>query len=763
MAYAPIAFTAPNYRDNANEWIKAYEPGTTTPKVMALESNGGTQVAKLQLNADGFIVSAGAALVIPYLSGAYDLWLFPTEAEADANNTANAIRLADNILGVLSDLEIEALLINDLSQAYEFATLNDAVTSNIVFPVGKIINIKERTTGNGGGAVWDVVLASSVTTNSYTIVACTGVPALALVLRISSVMDIRIFGVSTGVADNSLGLVYAIKSGVTKLIGSPSDVYPYTSNVTVVGYDVSLEDVNFTSETGNTIDIQGALVGIGQLTSGGEKYTRVVGLADTSNADEGDLIIIHDSIPYSFSKHRSAYTDGEFNHVTDKDASILITETPLKGVDNYPVAATTNVYRVDSVKVTLKNCSFKTNGAAAYALILRYAEGVNLTNTSVRTNDTTVGSLWLNKCYGVNIIGGNYFHEAANVGLNYGIAVTNSEQVLIVNADLYATRHAVTTGGDTANGSVPCRKVHILDSKVSNNPNSLIYSADFHGNTVDSSYEGCEISNGAGLAGENISLKGSTITPRAAGIPIQLHELVGGDYKIYNNHVKLPDFFTFDKIVGHGSSAISANVDRDYHIDIQDLNTDVRGTVVQIVNAFHNAVASVKHKWTVRGLSVNAIDDSLLTEIMDATITGTGTRPDYLEVSDCYYEPHVNTGAYLRVSSVVAFGGCTVTLPSSFIEGDLEIAASGWVSTLGSSSGTLLLNHPEYPTLPTVKADIVDGGYKGVSPTVFAFPVETFNTGQSQIVTATAGNSMTVTGNELRKVRLTVSYDHIIL
>ena len=144
MAYAPIAFTAPNYRDNANEWIKAYEPGTTTPKVMALESNGGTQVAKLQLNADGFIVSAGAALVIPYMSGAYDLWLFPTEAEADANNTANAIRLADNILGVLTDLGIEALLINDLSQAYEFATVSEMLATTVDFPDGKVLHVLDN-------------------------------------------------------------------------------------------------------------------------------------------------------------------------------------------------------------------------------------------------------------------------------------------------------------------------------------------------------------------------------------------------------------------------------------------------------------------------------------------------------------------------------------------------------------------------------------------------------------------------------------------
>ena len=137
MPLSPISFIAVNYRDFKTWWLKAYDPGTTTPKSMALDSEGLTTVAKLQLNADGFLIASGGALVIPYLNGAYDLWLFPTEAEADANDTSNALRLADDILGVLPDDAIETLLINDLSQAYEFATRQLMIDSLIVFPPGK--------------------------------------------------------------------------------------------------------------------------------------------------------------------------------------------------------------------------------------------------------------------------------------------------------------------------------------------------------------------------------------------------------------------------------------------------------------------------------------------------------------------------------------------------------------------------------------------------------------------------------------------------
>ena len=99
MAYSPIAYTLPEYDRNLykNYWLKAYEQGTTTPKNMATDSAGSNAAAKFELDAQGFPVTAGDVRIIPFIDGSYDLWLFPTEAEADSNTTTNAIQLADNI------------------------------------------------------------------------------------------------------------------------------------------------------------------------------------------------------------------------------------------------------------------------------------------------------------------------------------------------------------------------------------------------------------------------------------------------------------------------------------------------------------------------------------------------------------------------------------------------------------------------------------------------------------------------------------------
>ena len=179
MAFSPVAFIAPNYRDYKNWWLKAYEPSTTTPKAMAIDSGGVTQVAKLELNADGFIVTAGGALVIPYIDGSYDLWLFPTEDDADNSDTSNAERLADD-----ANTSYGA---NDLSQEYIFKTVAEYKNSTIEFPDGKRINLLDRNavftkiTGTGSG-------------NDINIIASTGEDQ-SIQLSIESDLNATAFGV----------------------------------------------------------------------------------------------------------------------------------------------------------------------------------------------------------------------------------------------------------------------------------------------------------------------------------------------------------------------------------------------------------------------------------------------------------------------------------------------------------------------------------------------------------------------------------------
>ena len=57
-------------------------------------------------------------------------------------------------------------LINDLSQAYEFDTIDDAVNSGIAFPVGKVFHIKTPADDDGGPTIWDVVAIGTQTAST---------------------------------------------------------------------------------------------------------------------------------------------------------------------------------------------------------------------------------------------------------------------------------------------------------------------------------------------------------------------------------------------------------------------------------------------------------------------------------------------------------------------------------------------------------------------------------------------------------------------
>lgn len=112
-----------------------------------------------------------------------------------------------------------------------FDTLNDAVI-NTSLKVGYTINLKERSTGNGGGGFWDVVLASSVTPNTFNIVQCTGVVSLALVLRVQNIVSVKQCGaLGDGVTDDTDAVQAVMTAAENKTVRIDDGNYLITSQV----------------------------------------------------------------------------------------------------------------------------------------------------------------------------------------------------------------------------------------------------------------------------------------------------------------------------------------------------------------------------------------------------------------------------------------------------------------------------------------------------------------------------------------------------
>jgi len=221
MAYSPISFTASNYRDYANYWLKAYAPGTTTPKVMSLDANGLVLVAKLQINADGFIVSASASLVTPHIDSFYDLWLFPTEAEADANDTSNALRLADNLTATQENLN-----------TIDFATVSHiksgtSVSGVVDLQVGDIVNAIDYSVGcNSGKLTFEVVAANTGVDDGGSFI---DLPAQGLQLKqfmsVSPVKTSAFGAMRNGISDDTVAVNSALAFFATLSSGQVQSSY----------------------------------------------------------------------------------------------------------------------------------------------------------------------------------------------------------------------------------------------------------------------------------------------------------------------------------------------------------------------------------------------------------------------------------------------------------------------------------------------------------------------------------------------------------
>lgn len=164
MALAPVQLISDFMEDYPNYWLKFYEQGTTTPLVMATNKSGSPTVAKAEISAGttpplGLIKTAGNVTFIPYVTEAYDAYIFPTEAEADANDTSNAIQLADDV-DFLQELESNL----NFQRSFDTVALMVAATD---LNIGDIVVTAGYTAkGDGGDNTYEIVAAATGTDDS---------------------------------------------------------------------------------------------------------------------------------------------------------------------------------------------------------------------------------------------------------------------------------------------------------------------------------------------------------------------------------------------------------------------------------------------------------------------------------------------------------------------------------------------------------------------------------------------------------------------
>ncbi len=157
----PYADVGSGIKPSSGAKLFFYISGTSTPK------NTYSDSARVTPNANPVIADSNGVFSDIFITGDYKVVL--------QDKNGSQIWEADPVSSLVTGTKQTNNVLN--RPTLQAAIDDDTLTA------GLAINLAERTTGNGGGAMWDTVLASTVTTNGDDIVQCVSVPTLALVQR----------------------------------------------------------------------------------------------------------------------------------------------------------------------------------------------------------------------------------------------------------------------------------------------------------------------------------------------------------------------------------------------------------------------------------------------------------------------------------------------------------------------------------------------------------------------------------------------------
>ena len=232
MSYQPVSGIVPQYSTDDNElangyYLKFYEANTTTPLSMATDSSGATLLVKCKLSSAGFPISNpldNSTVFIPHVNANYRLVIYPTEADANANNTASAL---------VNIPDVEPMTGNTVTTSTGTQTIATALDDRVIVAnsvadieamslavVGDVISLN----AGGRSGTFDVVAGDfstelvADTLNGVYVGLADNLSATEKVAkrRVGLAVDVKWFG---AVGDNITDDTLAIQAGITYTCG----------------------------------------------------------------------------------------------------------------------------------------------------------------------------------------------------------------------------------------------------------------------------------------------------------------------------------------------------------------------------------------------------------------------------------------------------------------------------------------------------------------------------------------------------------------
>ena len=343
----------------------------------------------------------------------------------------------------------------------------------------------------------------------------------------------KMFGaVGNGVVDDTKSIRDCLNSAIATgkpIIDYTGSTYKFTENITIVAPNKALNiegNVTFESTT-SYITFSGKILEVSNTSKAEAINASTITLTAVGDLKTNDLITIHNTADYSFSGHRPYYRDGEFNVVQSIAGNTVLLKHRL--ASSYP-AQNVVVAKISPIKLNIQGVTFNCSSYSSLRVMLAIDSTINCNCYNLLNPNNASYALGLDRVYSSKVTGGKYIKQGlGNSGTDYGITISNCQDIDIRADYSYGHRHGVAMGGGASSGSVVNRRVRVHHTTIDSAQTVGVHTADIHGNAIDCSYEDCVIYGLIGLGGVDCYSKRNKITVRDDEIrsPIFFTEVSG--------------------------------------------------------------------------------------------------------------------------------------------------------------------------------------------------------------------------------------------
>lgn len=417
---------------------------------------------------------------------------------------------------------------------------------------------------------------------------------------------------------------------------------------------------------------QGILFQLGNLASNISEGARTINFLAAPDLVPGDVLIAYNPTDGSWLADRTPYRDGEMWRVH----SIVGNAVTIYGnsTSGY-VAANMQMWRLRGISVYADALHFSpsdTYSVAPFKVVL--GDTVKINSFSASDVDLYTG-LEVERCFDVTINSPSISNRSPAVGDEYGVTVSNCQNVVVTGGSVGSTRHAVALGGMDDVCCVPNRNVLIYGMLVENiELVSDIGAGDMHGNADNIVYDNCIFRNGAIMQGRNATIRNSTIygVTSVSGECIYGTEVYGGTYTIENNR-----FISYGDGASFGYVHISPSITQKRALDLV-----CRDNTWELPNATGSSKV-VFMRARNSSFPCNAIVDGV--HVIRATVA----MQAFLFADDNVKAALLSD--YLIVDNVYGPAGTTMLYPVSDIAAvpTRQMRQSGWVDVASAAAQTV--------------------------------------------------------------------------